>query len=195
MSGTSPLLILFRNCLSPIFWLLYLENGISVFFRFFLSWNCYRHHNRCTSSCKEEHGTLGRVPHGDICSQCHNRGVGFQIPTRLCLFPFCVCMCTLVSPVKAGVSTATVQVRSSFRTARKLVLAFDSQIHIPPMPRAPGNPSTWASSLKLTWQENYVESYTVCCVTFQDQLCPLSIIPWRFIIIFKILSKLPGRMK
>ena len=35
MSGTSPLLILFRNCLSPIFWLLYLENGISVFFRFF----------------------------------------------------------------------------------------------------------------------------------------------------------------
>ena len=38
-------------------------------------------------------------------------------------------------------STATVQVQSSFRTTRKLVLAFDTQIHIPPMLWAPGNPS------------------------------------------------------
>lgn len=38
-------------------------------------------------------------------------------------------------------STATAQVRSSFRTTSKLVLASDTQIRIPPMPQSPGNPS------------------------------------------------------
>ena len=68
------------------------------FFPIFLSWNCYRHHNRFTSSCKKEHRELwGAFPHGHICSQRHNQDVGFQIPTHLCVFPLCVCVYSCIT--------------------------------------------------------------------------------------------------
>lgn len=87
-------------------------------------------------------------------------------------------------------SPATVQIQSSRGTTGILVLAFDTQTHTPPRPRPPATPQACAASLKLSWQENWVESYAVCCVTFQDQLFSLGIIAWRFIMLFKILSEI-----
>ena len=78
-----------------------------------------------------------------------SRMLTFRRPTRLFMFPFYVCVCTVVSPVKAGVSPATVQIQSSHGTTGTLVLAFDTQTHIPPRPRPPATPQACAASLSF----------------------------------------------
>ena len=140
------------------------------FFPIFLSWNCYRHHNRFTSSCKKEHRELwGAFPHGHICSQRHNQDVGFQIPP-ISVCSRCVCACVqlyhpwrLVCPLPLSRYRAASEPQGSW--CWPLILRSISLLCSGPL----ATPQTCASSRKLTWQENYVESYTVCCVTFQDQ--------------------------